>query len=227
MPTPTDDDEAFASEVRQLGHPHFSGRDAQYLIEQDALPLPKGGGRGKRTRYTPQCVIVADGIERAKDDPDYKNKFHRAVLIAWFLGAPLGDPLPETSIQGALPPRARESARKHSRGSRAIGLAATSRSRSERAATRQAVNSLLEGEVPSRDAAEAFVRVVAPALSQVLDAFVSDPTLFSKTAQAASAVPQLTPAMADLISSTPELVEKLAACPDPALVKEKTRCLVP
>jgi len=69
--------------------PGFTPRRARELRARQVVTSGGTGGRGKLTAYTDEDVEVAVAIERAKGDPDYKSKFHRAVLIAYANRAPV------------------------------------------------------------------------------------------------------------------------------------------
>lgn len=71
--------------------PPFTGRMAKELREYGVLHAVGYPGRGLTVTYTDDDVIVAAAIEWAKDDPDYRRKLRRAVLIAYVAGAPVAD----------------------------------------------------------------------------------------------------------------------------------------
>jgi hypothetical protein len=50
------------------------------------------GGRHKVAHYGEGSARVVSMVERAKSDPSYLRKLHRAVLIAWARGAPVATP---------------------------------------------------------------------------------------------------------------------------------------
>ena len=218
---PTEDDEAFAEQVRQRGHPTFGGRDAQYLREKGVLPLSKGGDRGKRTRYTSECTEVADAIEQAKDDPEYKRKFHRAVLIAWANDAPVGT--------GALRQafklehrRELDKARQSVRDRRPSGSSAIfpEAARQDRRSYHQAVDDLFSGESPTPAARGALVRLLAPLVAESLHVLASDYERLSALGDAVGAVSELLPAVGDIVAAAPGLVTSLEALPAPGAPKE-------
>lgn len=97
VPKVTATDRDFAGRVAaEVGitkedRPAFTGRMAKELREYGVLHAVGFPGRGLTVSYTDEDVTVAAAIERAKDDPDYRRKRPRAVLIAYGAGASVAD----------------------------------------------------------------------------------------------------------------------------------------
>jgi hypothetical protein len=94
MPPPTDADRELSAEVAARFQIDVSPVFIRTLREQGVLVVIGGGhgsgGRHKLAHYKADAAEIVVGVARAKRDPDYARKFHRAVLIAWARDTPIG-----------------------------------------------------------------------------------------------------------------------------------------
>jgi hypothetical protein len=94
VPAATDVDQELCDEVeRQFGVKTSPGVVRE--LRDPGVLVVIGGGRGsggrhKIAHYAEDSALVVAMVERAKDEPNYKNKLHRAVLIAWARRTPIG-----------------------------------------------------------------------------------------------------------------------------------------
>ena len=92
----TDVDQDLCDEVGRRFHITTSPGVVRELRDCGVLVVLGGGhgsgGRHKVAHYGEGSARVVSMVERAKSDPSYLRKLHRAVLIAWARGAPVATP---------------------------------------------------------------------------------------------------------------------------------------
>jgi hypothetical protein len=94
VPAATDVDQDLCNEVERRFGIKTSPGVVRELRDPGVLVVIGGGrgsgGRHRIAHYAEDSALVVAMVERAKDEPNYLRKLHRAVLIAWGRGAPIG-----------------------------------------------------------------------------------------------------------------------------------------
>jgi hypothetical protein len=94
VPAATDVDQDLCAEVARRFRVETTPGVVRELRDCGVLVVIGGGrgsgGRHKVAHYGAGSPDVVATVERAKSEPNYKRKLHRAVLIAWARGAPIG-----------------------------------------------------------------------------------------------------------------------------------------